>query len=338
MATVKNLNTKIKQQNNTGFGTNSTYSAGRFVKKDGSVNIRKKGLDVFRRYSIYHTMLNLSRTRFLLIIFGFFLSVNLIFAVVYYEIGVQNLGGVTVGTRLENFTEAYFFSAQTFTTVGYGRINPSGVAASSIAAIEALTGLLSFAVVTGLFYGRFSRPRAFLRFSDHMVIAPYAGATALMFRMVSYKNNLLTDVEVKVTLAIKVGEDGKTNNQFYPLDLEFSLINALTLSWTVVHPLDEKSPLSGFNEEDIINANAEFIVYVKGFDEAFSNTVVARTSYTSQEIIWGARFALMYQADQEDNSTILYLDRLNEVEKVPLPAAVKQPQGEKENYSQNFTG
>ena len=320
MPSITNFNTKAKPQNNTGFGANSSYSAGRFIKKDGSVNIKKRGIGVVNRLSLYHTMLNLSRWNFFSIILGFFVCVNLVFAVVYYEIGIEHLGGVSIGSRIEDFAEAFFFSTQTFTTVGYGRISPTGLAASSISAIEALTGLLSFAVVTGLFYGRFSRPRAFIRFSDNMLIAPYESITAIMFRMAPYKNNLLTDVEVKVTLAIKVDENGNKNNQFYPLELEFSQINALTLSWTVVHPMDEKSPLHGFSINDIVNANAEFIVYLKGFDESFSNTVVARTSYTAGEIISGAKFKVMYQADQKDDSTILQLDRLNDIEKVALPA------------------
>lgn len=323
MPSITNVNAKAKPQNNTGFGANSSYSAGRFIKKDGSANTKKRGIRVVNRLSIYHTMLNLSRFNFLGIILGFFVLVNLIFACMYYNLGIENLGGASAGSKLQNFAEAFFFSAQTFTTVGYGRINPSGFAASGIAAIEALTGLLSFAVVTGLFYGRFSRPRAYILFTDNMVITPHGTTTAIMFRMAPYKNNLLTDVEVKVTLAIKVDEDGNKSNQFYQLDLEYSQINVLTLSWTVVHSMDEKSPLNGFSIEDIRNANAEFIVYLKGFDEAFSNTVVARTSYTANEIIAGAKFKVMYQADQKDDSTVLMLDRLNDIEKVPLAVPSK---------------
>jgi len=193
MPSNTSFNNKIKPQNNTGFGTNSSFSAGRFIKKDGSANIKKRGIGVVNRLSLYHTMLNLSRWNFLGVILGFFVCVNLGFAFLYYDIGIESLGGVSAGSRIQNFAEAFFFSAQTFTTVGYGRINPSGFAASSIAAIEALTGLLSFAVVTGLFYGRFSRPQAFVRFSDSMVIAPYENSSALMFRMAPYKNNLLTE-------------------------------------------------------------------------------------------------------------------------------------------------
>ncbi|HZG24253.1 MAG TPA: ion channel, partial [Chitinophagaceae bacterium] len=244
-----------------------------------------------------------------------------LFAFVYYLIGMEHLGGITLGSPLKNFGEAFFFSAQTFTTVGYGRINPSGFLTSSIAAVEALTGLLSFAVVTGLFYGRFSRPRAFLKFSQHMVLAPFRNKTALMFRMVPYKNNRLTEAEVKLTLAIRMDENGNPSNKFYTLDLDISKINTLSLSWTVVHPIDDKSPLYQMTEEDIKNAKLELLVFVKAFDEVFSNTVIGRTSYDSNEIIFGARFRIMYEASPNGQSTILHLDRLNAIEKVPMPFA-----------------
>src|SRR3954469_8786343 len=121
MATKKiNLNST----DNTGFSTSSA-NAGRFVKKDGSVNIVKVGVGVFERYSIYHLMLSMSRWQFAMSIFGFFIFINLAFATLYFFIGVDQLGGINSGSPLQDFGEAFFFSAQTFTTVGYGRINPS---------------------------------------------------------------------------------------------------------------------------------------------------------------------------------------------------------------------
>ncbi len=324
MASFRKIHIKARSEENTGFGTNSSYNAGRFLNKDGKANIQRSGISLLQRYSLYHVMLDLPRWKFLSAIFGFFIAINIAFATLYYLIGIDQLGGVLSGSPLQNFGEAFFFSAQTFTTVGYGRINPSGILTSAIAAIEALTGLLSFAVVTGLFYGRFSRPRAFLKFSEHMLVSPYQNKRSLMFRMVPYKNNQLTEVEVKITLAMKIEENGKIVNKFYALDLVISRINSLTLSWTLVHVIDEKSPLFTFSEEDIINAKAEILVYVKGFDEAFSNTVVSRTSYSAGEIVFGAKFKIMYEASPDGNYTILHIDRLNDTEKAELPLVVLQ--------------
>jgi len=324
MASFRKINTKARSEENTGFGTNSSYNAGRFLNKDGRANVKRSGISILQRYSMYHILLDVSRWKFLTVIFGFFIFINVAFAAVYYLTGIDQLGGVVSGSALQNFGEAFFFSAQTFTTVGYGRINPSGMFTSAIAAIEALTGLLSFAVVTGLFYGRFSRPRAYIKFSEHMLVAPYQNNRSLMFRMVPYKNNQLTEVEVKVTLAMKVEENGKLINKFYNLDLVISRINSLTLSWTLVHVMDEKSPLFNFSEEDILNAKAEILVYVKAFDEAFSNTVVSRTSYSAGEMIFGAKFKIMYEASPDGSHTLLHIDRLNQTEKAELPVMVLQ--------------
>lgn len=324
MALSRNINKNFKSQENTGFGTNSNLNAGRFLKKNGKPNIDKKGIGLLEKYSLFHTLLDVSPTRFLFIIFGFFTLINIIFAFVYYCIGMEHLGGIEAGTPLENFGEAFFFSTQTFTTVGYGRINPQGILTSSIAALEALTGLLSFAVVTGLFYGRFSRPRAFLRFSNKMLVSPYKNGSALMFRMVPFKNNQLSEATVNLTLAMKVEENGVMVNKFYGLALEINTINSLTLSWTIVHALTDTSPIYKFTAEDLVQAQAEFLVYVKAFDEAFSNSVIARTSYTAREIAFGERFNIMYDAAEAGDATLLHIDRLNETIAAPIPATTEK--------------
>ena len=214
-------------------------------------------------------------------------------------------------SAMEKFAEAFFFSCQTFTTVGYGRINPFGFATSTLAACEALIGLLSFAIVTGLFYGRFSKPKAYLRFSENALLAPYKDITAIMMRVAPFKNATLVDAEAKVTIGIVVEEDGKTANKFFQLPLEYNNVNALTLSWTIVHPITETSPFYNFTKEDFENTTGEILVYLKAFDDMFSNTVVTRTSYTFKEIIIGAKFKPMYMRSSEGNKTILHMDKLN---------------------------
>ena len=201
---------------------------------------------------------------------------------------------------------------------------------SAVATFEAFLGLLSFAIATGLFYGRFSRPQAFLKFSNHSLVSPYKDGIALMFRMSPYKNTILTEVEVKLTVAMRIQESGKTMNRFYPASLEISKINALPLSWTVVHPIDEKSPLYGLNTDDMKSAGMEILVFLKAFDEVFSNTVVTRTSYVADEIIWGGKFKIMYYPSEDKTTTILDLDRLNDYDKIDLlqPVNTTQPVSE----------
>ena len=313
----------IQSEVATGFGVNSEDSSGRFYdRKSGSANVINKGVGVLNRYSWYHTMLAMPIAKFLSLLLIAYIIVNLLFAGIYYMIGIDHLAGVNQGTDIKNFSEVFFFSAQTFTTVGYGRISPIGFAASAVSTFEAFLGLLSFAIATGLFYGRFSRPRAFLSFSHNALIAPYKDGTALMFRMAPYKNNVLSEAEVKVNLAMQLDENGKTVNRFFNLDLEISKINSLALSWTIVHPINDKSPLYNFNYTDIVNAKIEALVFVKAFDEVFSNTVVQRFSYIASEVVWGAKFRMMYHADEKRKATVLDLDKLNDYEKIELLSPV----------------
>ncbi len=318
MALHKKLHNLISEIN-TGFGTSSNNTGGRFINKDGQPNVIKKGVGILDRYSWYHTLLGMKLWKFGLLLFTIYIGINLVFAGIYYMVGINHLGGVNTGSSLKNFTEVFFFSAQTFTTVGYGRISPVGFAASAISTLEAFLGLLSFAIATGLFYGRFSRPQAFLKFSNNALIAPYKNGSALMFRMAPYKNNNLSDVETKVTLAVSTEENGKLTDKFFDLELEFAKVNGLSLSWTIVHPIDDKSPFYGLSKEDIASTDMEIMVYVKAFDSVFSNNVTTRTSYVSSEIIWGAKFRLMYHPNEDKSKTILSVDKLNVFDRVTLP-------------------
>jgi inward rectifier potassium channel len=320
MALLRKINSKARTAANTGFGINASDYGGRFVNKDGRPNIEKRGLTIFERISLFHSMLALPRWKFFLLIFAFYIVVNIFFALIYYFLGVEHLNGMSPGTELEKLGEAFFFSAQTFTTVGYGRISPEGFGTSAVAALEALIGLLSLALATGLLYGRFSKPTAYIKFSHNALIAPYKEINALMLRIAPYKNITLTDAEAKVMLGIAVQDNGTKRNTFYPLDLELSLVNSLNLSWTIVHPITEESPLFDFTQADYESVEGEFIIYVKAFDDMFSNIVVARSSYTFKEIVYGAKFIPMYHQNEAGNKTILDLEKLNHF----VPAALHE--------------
>ena len=311
MAILHKINTKATTQINTGFGINTSDYGGRFINKNGLPNIEKRGIDYFGRISWYHTMLQMPRWKFLCILFLFYFGMNLIFAIIYVSIGINHLQGIIANSMWEKFGEAYFFSAQTFTTVGYGRISPKGFTTSTVAAFEALIGLLSFALATGLFYGRFSKPKAYVRFSNNAVLAPFNNGLAIMMRVAPYKNNNLIDAEAKVSVGIIMEENGSPKNKFFSLELEYEKVNSLTLSWTIVHPITENSPFYKFTAEDFANAKGEVLIFFKAFDDMFSNTVAARTSYTLQELVVGAKFEPMYHRDKERNTTILELDKLN---------------------------
>ncbi len=318
MAFIKKINSKAKSDKNTGFGTNASSYGGRFLNKSGNANVRKSGIGFFESISWFHTMLNIPIWKILTIVILFYFFVNCIFAGIYYTLGVENLRGVEMTTPLENFGQAFFFSIQTYTTVGYGHISPSGFLTSFVAAVEALFGLLSFAIATGLLYGRFSKPKAHIVFSENAIIAPYQNATALMLRMSPYKNTNLTDAEARLTLGMSIEDDGKPVNKFYTLDLELDKVNALTLSWTLVHPITESSPLYNLTQNDFENNVGEIIVFIRVFDDMYSSQVVKRTSYTFNEIIFGAKFKPMFSRNSDNSKTILQIDKLNSVEKIIL--------------------
>lgn len=313
MALLKILNNKAKTDENSGFGTNANSYGGRFVNKNGTANIEKRGMNLLRRISWYHTMIDMPNWKFMFILFSFYIVINFIFAALYYAIGIEHLDGIAQSQSvLTQFGQAYFFSAQTFTTVGYGHISPTGFLTSALSAAEALIGLLSFAIATGLFFGRFSKPTAFLKFSHNALISPYKEQKALMIRVVPFKNTNFTDATAKITLGMSVEENGARTNKFYTLGLELDRINALSLSWTLVHAITEESPLYNFTEDDFKKTHGEILVFITTFDDMFSNTVAARTSYTFNEIIYGAKFETMYNRSKDGTKTILYLDKLNQ--------------------------
>jgi len=288
MALLKRANPFSKVNNDTGFGNNANDYGGRFVNRDGSFNLRREGMPYWQRFSIYHSMLNL-------------------------PIGTHEFTGLLASTDWQKVKEIYFFSTETFTTVGYGRVNPVGDMANFVASLEAMSGFLSFAVATGLIYGRFSKPKSFLAFSDFAVVAPYQDKTALMFRFVSYKDNhILTNVEIKVNIGLQVEENGKPVYKFFDLLLERSRVDSLPMNWTVVHPIDEQSPLWSLTAEDMKVADVEVYVLVRSFDDVYSNVVLQRTSYTYDEILFNRKYKPMYRESSDGKTTIVELHKLNE--------------------------
>jgi len=312
MAKNRSINPFSKVNDDTGFGSRDNYG-GRFINRDGTFNIRKEGQGFWQRFSLFQSMLNLPLWRFALMIFLFFIGINLLFTIIYLTLGVDQFVGLLANNRWAEIKEIYFFSTETFTTVGYGRVNPIGDGANFVASIEAMCGFISFAIVTGLIYVRFAKPTSYLVFSDHAVITPYKGGTGLMFRFVSYKDNhTLTDLDIRVNAALLLQENGQSVYKFYDLALERSKVDSLPMNWTVVHPIDDKSPLMGFAEDDIKAADLEVYVLVRGFDDVFSNFVLRRTSYTYQEIQFNRKFVPMYHESEDGKTTIVELNKLNE--------------------------
>lgn len=321
MATIR-INPFSKANNDTGFGTQASRIGGRFINKDGSINLVKTGFPFLRRASLYSSLLQLSWTQFLGIVVLFYLLVNVLFGALYWAIGQHQFLGLQPGSQWQVYRQLFYFSTQTFTTVGYGRVNPVSDAADLLASFETMCGWLFFALVTGLLYGRFTKPKAYLAFSQNALVAPYREGMALMFRMVPYKtNHFLTEAHVAVNAAFLIQDGDKKEFKFYNLALERSRIDTFTMNWTVVHPIDENSPFLNFTEADLERSDLELYVQVSGFDPIFSNTVMQRTSYRFNEIVWGAKFLPMYHESEDNRTTILEMDKLDSFQKMNVKAS-----------------
>jgi len=303
---------KTRSINNTGFDNSTGNSSGRVLNKDGSSNVVKSGIGYFNRISLFHTLINMNIYWFMMLAFAGFILVNTIFACIYYAIGVTQIGLSAGLSATEQFSQSFFFSAQTMTTVGYGVLHPQSMITNMMATFESVFGWMAFAVLTGLIYGRFAKPKAYLLFSRNALIGPYKDGQALMFRMAPYKNNTLTEAEVLLNITFRIHENDKIMNKFLPLKAELSKISALSLNWTVVHYIDEESPLYGMCKEDYEINDTELMVFVKAFDEHFSNTVQQRTSYSADDIIHNAKFVQMFRQSDDKRTTILELDKIHE--------------------------
>ncbi len=290
----------------------------RAINKDGSFNVSRHGTG-WRDIHPYLHLISLPWPSFLGLVFIAYLAVNTIFAGLYYSLGPGHLQGGDAPHKLDRFLNAFFFSAHTLTTVGYGNIAPSAVSSNILAVIEALIGLLGFALATGILFGRFSRPSARIGFSGSALIAPYEGRTSLQFRIVNRRPNALMEMEASVILMLVEGEPGKLKRTFRSLPLERDTVDFLALTWTIVHPIDESSPLFGKAREDLEQKQAEVIVLIKGFDETFSQGVRARYSYRFDEIAWNAKFTPAFDFD-ETGSMVLNINKVGNFKPVE-PAA-----------------
>ena len=301
-----------------GFGSVvARESRQRLLNRDGSFNVRRDGLHFWESLSAYHYFLTISWTKFLGIVSGLYLLINTLFAVFYVACGDGALMRATGLPTLGRFPDAFFFSVETLATIGYGHLAPVTLAANIVMAVESLLGLIAFAVVAGFVFARFARPTARIRFSRNAVVAPYRNGKAFMFRIVNQRSSQLVNLYAQVLLSRRK-RDGKTkvDREFIPLRLERDSVVFFPLSWTIVHPIDETSPLSHWTGEDLIDCDAEFLVLLNGFEETFSQNVHTRSSYAAEEIVWGARYRNMFNPPDENGEVSVDIRKLDEFEPV----------------------
>lgn len=293
-----------EEDRDLGFGSVVTGQARqRLLNPDGTFNVERTGVSIFTSLNAYHTLLSMSWSTFLgLVLLLFFLS-NVFFGLLYATVGENGLVDVSSTPSDDLFVRGFFFSVQTFATIGYGTIHPVGIIPNLIVTMESYYSLLANALITGVVFARFARPTAKIVFSDVAVVAPYRGGKGLMFRIVNGRNNQLIEVGAIVTFARFVNENGRTVRRFDVLELERRKVTFFPLAWTVVHPIDEKSPMYGLTEADIKATDGEILILLKAVDETFVQTVHARSSYKPHSIKFGRKFSSLYN-DVEDGEPI----------------------------------
>ena len=309
--------TEQDDESDLGFGSSFGGVVRRMINRDGSFNIRREGVRL-RDINAYVYLVTLGWGKLLLVVLGAYMIFNAVFALIYLGLGIETLsGGEAVEGWFNQFSYAFFFSAQTFTTVGYGAISPIGLLTNFVASIEAMIGLMGFAVATGVLWGRFSRPSAKIGFSKKGIIAPYQDINSFQFRMVNRRKNQLIELEVMVTLMYYKMVDGVRKQHFARLPLERDSVALFPLTWTVVHPIDRTSPLYNLSQEDLEMKYAEFLIIVKAYDDTFAQHVHLRTSYRYDELLFGAKFVKIFFDDEEGNIK-LEMDKISHCERAEL--------------------
>jgi inward rectifier potassium channel len=300
-------------------GLTQKYSGvvNRVVNRDGAFNVRRADAR-WTDANPYLYMVSVSWPAFTVIVLTAFIVVNLLFAWLYGAIG--HIHGAESPDSQVHFMNLFFFSAHTLTTVGYGNMFPDGPRANLVASLEALLGLMGFAIATGVLFGRFSRPSARFGFSSKMAVAPYNNATSLQFRVVNRRSNNLIEVQARVMLMTVQGNKGGLARKYAYLELEREQVLFLPLTWTVVHPITETSPFYGKTPAELARLQAEIVIMMRGYDETFGQTVYARYSYRFDEIEWGVKFSSAFDVDTK-GEMVLWVDRVSSTEPAPLPEA-----------------
>lgn len=279
-----------------GTGLSSSDKQARIMQKDGSFRIehrnREKHLGM-----IYSYLINVNWLWFFVwISVGYFLF-NVLFAAGYFLFGAQELGIKSEDWWMD-YVHCFFFSTQTFTTIGYGFLAPKSSGVATLAAFEGFVGLLYFASASGLFYGRISRPRPQLRFSSVAIVKDFNDSRALMFRLMNKDKNVLMNLKITANVAFKNDTNGKTYYTYSQVPFQLNHINMMPYTWTIVHVLDDASPFQQFTKEQLIELDAELLIMVSYFDDTFSQEIYQRHSYLFSEVLLNHTFIPAFQFDE----------------------------------------
>ncbi|MEJ2237666.1 MAG: ion channel [Gemmatimonadales bacterium] len=318
---ISRIDPSIVDKDDPGFGSRVGTEPGlRLVNRDGSFNVARKGLPFFQSFRIYQLLLNISWTSFTAVLVSAYVLANVMFATAYMLAGSDAIAGAVSGDLAERFLTAFFFSVQTITTVGYGHLYPNGIDANLIVAIEAFMGMAGIGMIAALVFARVSRPAATIIFSNRAVIEPGEARSSFKLRLVNGGRSELVDVEVRVLVSLAEMSGKLKRRRFHELKLERSKLALFPLHWTVVHSIDESSPLHDLSSGQLRARGAEFIVFVNATDDTFSQRVHTWFSYVADEVEWDAKFTDMYRETRRGRIRV-DVRRIHDIEHVESPSA-----------------
>ncbi|MBD1834814.1 ATP-sensitive inward rectifier potassium channel 10 [Cyanobacteria bacterium FACHB-472] len=285
-------------------------SSKRFLSTNRQFNVVGRGDSRFRWGDLYHLILTISWPWFFVLLALGYVIANSLFAIAYLA-GGDGIENAQPGS----FKDAFFFSVQTMASIGYGAMYPRTLYANFLVTIESLVGLLGIAMGSGLMFARFSRPTARVLFSRVAVISRYDGVPTLMFRAANQRRNFIVEAQINVTMVRnEINREGEFMRRFYDLKLVRSHTPIFALSWTVMHPIDETSPLYGATLETLAQTETDIVITLIGLDETVSQNIHARHSFSDKEILWNMRFVDIFTSDRrQDGRRLIDYTRFHDV-------------------------
>jgi inward rectifier potassium channel len=287
-------------------------SSSGWIDRRGGTTVTRIGLRSHPMTDLYHSWLSAPWSAVAAAVVALYLGANVLFACGYLLLGegIENMRG-------GSFTDAFFFSVQTLATIGYGKLVPVSFAANVLVTVEALTGLVGVAMITGLMFAKVSRPTARVLWSDTLVVAPQDGVPSLMFRMANERSSQVVEATLRFFLVrAETTAEGEQVRRVHDLRLQRAQSGAFVLSWLAVHPIDAQSPLFGLTQAQIRAAGTDFIASLSGLDETFGQTVHSRKGWSAKDLRIGARFADVMRAE-ESGRRVMDLGRFHQVKEIP---------------------
>lgn len=297
----------------------------RFINRDGTLNIRRVGLERRALTDVYHRLLVASWPRFLSTLAAAYFAINMLFGFLYW----LDPGGVE-NTRPGSYADSFYFSIQTMATIGYGKMVPADSYCHAVVTLESLCSMLFTALMTGLIFAKFARPTARILFSKHAVIAPRDGIPSLVFRVANERGNNIAEATLRVTLFRNERTlEGELVRRYYDLPLFRNSSPLFMLTWTAVHQITKDSLLHGHTAETLAAEQIEILVTLTGTDNTFAQTVHARHSYRVGDLRWNERLVDLLRQDENGGRYVDYRvfhDTMPQEPPKPLPLEAPKDQ------------